>query len=61
MSQANAKPSMKTAAEALQHLLSQAKSVTEVEWVIEDKPQRVTVMPADLNAVKDFVAQHTGL
>ena len=28
---------------------------------IEDKPQRVTVMPADLNAVKDFVAQHTGL
>lgn len=33
MSLANAKPSMKTAAEALQHLLSQAKSVTEVEWV----------------------------
>lgn len=33
MSQANVKPPMKTAAEALQHLLSQAKSVTELEWV----------------------------
>lgn len=33
MSQANAKPPMKTAAEALQHLLSQAISVTELEWV----------------------------
>ena len=28
---------------------------------IEGKPQRVTVMPADLNQVKDFVAKHTGL
>jgi len=28
---------------------------------IEDKPQRVTVMAADVNQVKDFLAQHTGL
>ena len=33
MSQVTAKPPMKTAAEALQHLLSQAISVTELEWV----------------------------
>jgi len=28
---------------------------------IEDKPQRVTVMAADVSQVKDFLAQHTGL
>ena len=28
---------------------------------IEDKPQRVTVMAADVNQVKDFLAHHTGL
>jgi threonine synthase len=28
---------------------------------IEDKPQRVTVMKADVNQVKSFIAQHTGL
>ena len=28
---------------------------------IEDKPQRVTVMPADVNQVKAFLAKHTGL
>lgn len=33
MSQSNVKPPMKTAAEALQHLLAQATSVEEVEWV----------------------------
>jgi threonine synthase len=28
---------------------------------IENQPQRVTVMPADINQVKEFVALHTGL
>ena len=28
---------------------------------IEDKPQRVTMMAADVNQVKDFLAKHTGL
>jgi threonine synthase len=28
---------------------------------IEDKPQHVTVMPADVNQVKVFLAKHTGL
>jgi threonine synthase len=28
---------------------------------IESKPQRVTVMKADVNQVKSFIAQHTGL
>jgi threonine synthase len=48
-------------AETIQEALGRSPDRPAAFVGIEDKPQKVTVMTADVNQVKAFVAQHTGL
>ncbi len=48
-------------AETIQEALGRSPDRPAAFIGIEDKPQKVTVMTADVNQVKAFVAQHTGL